>query len=169
MTRRLQQVLLAILLGSLIAAFAEEQPDDPGIRTYKQDNADSRTRTAQIAGRWFSDQSLQDGGRRLALCDRFADGTFDVTFRMVLPDGVVKESTEVGEWGTSGPVYFTITKGWLEHGKFIPATGDAYFYDAYEILQLGTAAFVYRHYEMGDTYRHRRVGPEFKMPELTGS
>jgi hypothetical protein len=41
--------------------------------------------------------------------------------------------------------------------------------DAYEILQLGTAAFVYRHYEMGDTFRHRRVGPEFNMPELTGS
>jgi hypothetical protein len=169
MTTRLQQVLLAILLGSLITAFAEEQPDEQSIRGYKQDNADSHTRSVQIAGRWFSDQSLLDGGRRLALCERFADGTFVVTFRIMQPDGVVKESTEVGEWGTSGPVYFTITKGWIDHGKFIPATGNAYFYDAYEILQLGTGAFVYRHYEMGDTYRNRRVGSEFKMPELTGS
>jgi len=169
MTRRLQLVLFAILLGSLVTAFAGEQPDDPGIRAYKQDNADSRTRTSQIAGRWFSDQSLQDGGRRLALCERFADGTFVVTFRIVQPDGVVEEQTEVGEWGTSGSVYFTITKGWLDGGKFIPATSDAHFYDAYEILQLDTEAFAYRHYEMGDTYRHKRVGQEFKMPELAGS
>jgi ATP/maltotriose-dependent transcriptional regulator MalT len=34
---------------------------------------------------------------------------------------------------------------------------------------LDSEAFVYRHYEMGDTFRSRRVAPDFKMPGLAGS
>jgi hypothetical protein len=170
MTRQsLSAFLLMLLLGISFGAQADEQSDDPGIESSKERSADSDSKVARIVGRWFADQPLREGGRRLSLCERFEDGTFAVTFRLVKADGVVENSTEVGEWGASGPVYFTITKGWISEGRFVPASGGAYFNDAYEILQLEAEVFHYRSYETNDVFRQKRVGAEFRMPDGTGS
>lgn len=143
-------------------------PCDRPIEAVKVEREGEKSQANRLVGYWFADERTTDGGRRLTLTERRVDGSFKSQFRLVKPGGEVEEITEVGEWGTSGPVYFTITKGWL-HGEEVVAAGpDPYFRDAYEILTLAPDAFDYRHYIDGDVYRSRRVTQDFRLPDIEG-
>src|SRR5690606_40558773 len=50
-----------------------------------------------------------------------ADGTYQLTVRDYSLDGSYLQQVEVGQWGISGPVYFTIMKGWQDGPRFKPA------------------------------------------------
>jgi hypothetical protein len=74
--------------------------------------------------------------------------------------------SEVGLWGISGPVYFTITRGWVRDQRFSPADPtQATFYDAYEILELSKDKFRYKSFVIGDEYTEKRVSDSFSFPE----
>ena len=120
---------------------------------------------ALLVGFWFSDEPTKEGGRRYALSQKNADGTFKIHFRVIEGGRITMDETEVGLWGLSGPVYFTITKGWLHGYRLEPADPtNPYFYDAYEVLSLKEGEFKYRSYVIGDTYTSKKVQPDFELP-----
>ena len=117
-----------------------------------------------MIGRWYGEARLEGGGDRVWLTERFPDGQFKIEFILRTPRGTEKQ-TEIGFWGVSANVYFTITKGWLEEGFFSPGhPEDASLYDAYEILELTEGAFRYRNFGDGSEYTLRRVSSDFVFP-----
>jgi hypothetical protein len=117
-----------------------------------------------MIGRWYGEAKLEGGGDRMWLAERFPDGSFQIDFVFRTPHGD-ENQTEVGLWGISAGVYFTITKGWIEQGVLQPASPeDASFYDAYEILELTERTFRYRHFGTGRSYHLRKVSPDFVFP-----
>lgn len=159
----MRPVLAGLVMLLSLAGFTSEQPVDPA----KPEDAPAAVeRRAMMIGRWFSDTPTKDGGRIMQFVDRRSDGRMTIWFRTVDGAGLVDDQTEVAMWGISGSVYFTITVGWLHEGRLSRADPtSAYFYDAYEILELTEHAFRYRHVVTGNAWQVRRVGPDFAFPE----
>ncbi len=119
-----------------------------------------------MVGKWLGDLPTHDGGRRIWLTERYPDGAFKITFRVYSHGGGFEETVEIGEWGISGPVYFTITKGWIRNDKFVPADWTlAYFNDAYRILRLDSEGLEYESFESDNRYSLRRMDPGFLLPD----
>ena len=119
-----------------------------------------------MVGKWYGNQPTKDGGLRQQLIQRAPDGTYGITFRVTNQDGEIIEQTEVGQWGVSGPVYFSIFRGWLDGDEFIPAdSADPYNYDAYRILTLTSDFFEYEHVTTGNRFTLERVSNDFDFPE----
>jgi hypothetical protein len=128
------------------------------------DVSQAETRSLMI-GTWYGDAPTKDGGRRLQITRRAADGTFQVMFRVISASGEVAEQTEVGFWGVSASVYFTITRGWLHGERFSEADPeDASLNDAYQILELSSERFRYRALQSGSEYSLTRVPDSFTFP-----
>jgi hypothetical protein len=131
----------------------------------KQPTFAEEARREQLLGRWFGETLTNDGGTRKWLIERSDDGTYQVQFRRILGSGQSETITEAGFWGVSGPVYFTIMKGWVDGGSFHPADpADATLYDAYEVVEINDEKFRYRNLSTGSEYAVRRVGAEFVLP-----
>lgn len=149
-------VLLGIAAPTTVAQVDSVKPDETAL---------AKANRGKMIGRWFGDTPTKDGGRKMEIVDRYADGTMKITFRVVEPSGEVWDQIELAFWGISGPVYFTMTKGWLEGRRFTPADStQAYFYDAYEVLELLEESFAYRHFATGSEYRVTKVEPDFDFP-----
>ncbi len=157
------KIFLAAAVLVLIAGSATGQPVDP----VKPDDPQSAIQLRNMMlGRWFGDSPTKDGGRRMHIVERRPDGTMKVTFRLIDGKGNVNEQSEIALWGVSGPVYFSITRGWLDGPDFHPADPtQSIYYDAYEILELTDRTFRYRHFTTGSEYRIDRVAPDFEFPE----
>ena len=155
MTRRLCVLSIVLLLGGCASP----------ISTIKETSPDADQRRASMLGSWYGEELTKDGSQRLELVDRGEDGTLQVRFRIIEASGRTWEQTEVGLWGITGPVYFTITRGWLHGDKLeLADPTDAGFYDAYRVLELTTERFRYRSYASGDVYTLRRVARDFTFP-----
>ncbi len=127
---------------------------------------DTESRAALI-GRWFSESVAPNGERRLELKELRRDGTYQVTFRSIQPNGHFAEQTEVGVWGVSGRVYFTIMQGYLAGGSITPVSReDPSYYDAYDILRLDGAELELRLPALNVRYLARRVPPSFRLPDI---
>lgn len=124
-----------------------------------------QTKWTQLVGKWFGSLDLEGGGKYMWINERINDGTYRVQFR-VTASGKREESIEVGEWGVSGDIYFTIYKGDFEDGKIIPvdATNPTYR-DAYRILKLTNDLFEYEGLDEGLSFSVRKVAPNFTLPE----
>ena len=61
-----------------------------------------------LIGKWYGSQPTKEGGYKQEIMERFPEGTYKITFRVYDKNGQAKEQTEVGHWGVSGPIYFTI-------------------------------------------------------------
>lgn len=166
--RKISVVLMASLIVGC-AAFGQKQP---AVTVYKPDSTKSdQERRDAMVGNWVGEAPLKDGGERKWLVQRSNEGTYVVTF-IVIPEGEQPEiSQEVGFWGISGPVYFTITKGWLrQDGNVEPNDPTkAYFYDAYKIVALTQERFEYESFSTGNRFIVRRVGEEFTPNDLVNS
>ena len=125
----------------------------------------SQHRRELMIGKWLGESKTTDGELRLALVERRENGTHSITFRLY--DGSsYEESVEVGLWGMSGGVYFTIMRGWMTGGRFEPSDSTrAYYYDAYEIVRLDGTTFEYRSMETGNRFANRRVGDDFQFSD----
>jgi len=157
-----KQCISIILIALLIAGCTTA----PAIYTAKPPDSSEDSRRSLLLGWWYGEAKTKEGGKRLQITDRSVDGTFKVEFRIIEGSGKVWDQTEVGLWGISGPVYFTITKGWVGGGRFLPADPtQATFYDAYEILELSKDKFRYKHFAIGDEYTMKRVSDSFSFPE----
>lgn len=160
--------LRALAFVALAALSATGCATSPGaIDAHKPElEMSSQARRVMMLGRWYGRAPTTDGGLREWLVERNPEGTYAVRFRTRDGDGTVTEQVEVGEWGVSGPVYFTLMKGWVVDDEFRPADPtDGYFSDAYEILHLDAESMTYRSYDTGNTFTVRRVSEAAGWPE----
>jgi len=157
------KLFFAAVTMVLIAGSPEGPPVDP----VKPDDPQSAIQQRDMMlGHWFGESPTKDGGRRMQIVERRRDGTMTIRFRVIDAAGKVHEQTQVEIWGISGPIYFTIMRGWLEGMRFDPADPtQSYNYDAYEILELTRQTFRYRHFTTGSAYRIDRVAPDFDFPK----
>jgi hypothetical protein len=124
-------------------------------------------RHAQLIGNWVGEAHLETGGLRRVLLQQFADGTFRMTFETRQQDDRIVRRQQVGQWGISGPVYFTITTAWLDGERREPTDlGQPYFYDAYRIVTLDGGAFEYVSFSPERRYRLQRVADDFTESDL---
>jgi hypothetical protein len=121
---------------------------------------------AQLVGKWFGSLNLEGGGKYMWIMERKNDGTYRVQFRVKDPSGKIINKIEVGEWGVSGNIYFTIYKGDLEEGKIVPVdTTDPTYRDAYQILKLTSENFEYEALDEVARFSARKVASDFTFPE----
>ena len=119
----------------------------------------------KMVGKWLGESGSDDEKLRLTLVERRENGTYTLTFR-TYEGRNYEEAVEVGLWGISGPVYFTIMRGWMTAGRFSPSdTTRAYYYDAYKIIRLDNTAFEYQSVETGNRFVNRRVGDDFQFSD----
>jgi hypothetical protein len=157
------KALFSVLLLSLLTACTSVAPVD----AIKPDDSMATTeRRSKMIGTWFGDAATKDGGRKMHIVQRLADGTQRIDFKVIGQDGTVTEQSEIGVWGISGPIYFVAIRGFIEGQQVYQAdTSRPYLYDAYEILQLTPQVFRYRHIENGNEYTISRVEDGFSFPE----
>ena len=125
---------------------------------------DARRLHAGLVGVWYGDQPGEGGARQQRLMRRNADGTFVVAFRVTYPDGRVEKSEEYGEWGVSGGLLLTLTRGWIKLGMRWPIEKPSgYFWDAYRVNTLTRESFDYTSLDTGNHYQSRRVEEDFKL------
>jgi hypothetical protein len=119
-----------------------------------------------MVGRWYGSQPTADGGVYRWIMDRSPRGTYEMTGRVYDGAGHYEERVEVGQWGISGPVYFSIYRGWIE-GRILRYSDptDPYNYDAYRIIRLTGEVFEYEAYDTKSRYVVRKVPPDFKLPD----
>lgn len=119
-------------------------------------------RREMLFGWWVSRESIRSGGTRIEVALRCPNGVYFFDFRTRNAAGqLTDDAQEVGDWGISGPVYFTITRGGYEYGKRYEADAKrAYYYDAYRILELSYTRFRYRSYATGNVYGAQRALPD---------
>lgn len=119
-----------------------------------------------MIGNWYGSQPTKDGGKKLEIMERASNGTYKLTFRIYNKNGYYNEQTEVGYWGVSGTVYFTIFRGWVKGVKFSRAnSSDPYNYDAYKIINLTDEIFEYEHFSTGNKYTNKKVSKWFDFPK----
>jgi len=120
----------------------------------------------QLVGKWFGNQPTKSEGRIMWIAERHNDGMYRIHFRVIDASGKKVDKTELGEWGVSGSVYFTIYKGDVEGDKIVPVDPtDPYNRDAYKILKLDNEIFEYESFDPVNKYTVRRVPSDFKFPE----
>ncbi len=117
-----------------------------------------------MVGRWYGSQPTIDGGSRDWVVERFVNGTYKTRFVFFKPDGSVEEQTEYGEWGISGGIYFSITKGRIENERLIPNDRtDPYHRNAYKIVELNDDEFVYESLSTGNHFSVIKVDEAFRI------
>jgi len=123
-------------------------------------------RRLMMIGKWFGISALDDGRLRRYIIEHHADGTFKIHFRTYNKDKRYEDHVEIGVWGVSGNIHFTITQGWLVDATVIPADpADASLYDAYEIIKLTNDELEYRAVYADVVFTVRRVPDSFELPE----
>ncbi|HET7834047.1 MAG TPA: hypothetical protein VFK88_13890 [Gallionella sp.] len=159
MLRVLQIFYVLLLVGCATPAST--------INSGKPLNQSSEQRRLILIGKWYGEAPTKDGLKQLELVEKRVDGTQKIHFKLTDKFGkVMSDTTEVGDWGVSGPIYFSITRGWLHDGKVSPTDPtSAFFYDAYEILELTETTFRYKSVETGDQFVVRKVSDSFQMPQ----
>lgn len=146
-------------------AIIERQSHTEAFPVYKPRPSLAETRRHDmLVGNWVGESPVKDGGRRQVLLERRADGTFTVTFRTHWGTDRAMVERQVGQWGISGPVYFTITTGWLDGDHVDPTDlGQPYYYDAYRIVDLSENEFEFESFTTDTRYVLHRV-PDDSTP-----
>ena len=121
---------------------------------------------SKMTGKWFGQEGTKNGGRVMWIAERNNDGTYKIHFRVVGLSGEITDQIEVGEWGVSGPVYFTIFKARIEGDKIIPVDPtNPYNRDAYKIIRLNEEYFEYEAFDSGNKFSVRKVPIDFVFPK----
>ncbi len=119
-----------------------------------------------MVGKWYGSQPTKNGGRKMEIMERAANGTFVLRFKIWGKEGNVYESVEVGQWGISGDIYFSIYRGWLDGKKIVRSDShDPMNYNAYRIIELTEKKFHYRHVIVGDEFVLKKVASDFEFPK----
>lgn len=166
MISKLRLLLLFVFSASPLAITtlsASDYTADAKIEAVKPDPTISQVEKWRLmTGKWFGSQPTKNGKTLRWIVDRAEDGTYQVRFREYKSDGTFRESIEVGEWGISGPIYFSIFKGRIHDGRLRRVNPtDPYNRDAYKIITLNDNIFVYESLEVPNRYTVKRVSPLF--------
>lgn len=161
-------VFACVLLMSFISGC--DTPDTSNtIITASKSNADisQQERWQLMIGKWYGKQPTKDGGIKHELMNRAPDGTYIIQFLIEDKNGSKKKQVEVGHWGVSGSIFFSIFRGWIrDNGQLSPSNpSDAYNYDAYQIIELNEEKFHYKHVSTGNEYTVLKVAPDFELVE----
>lgn len=158
---------LGPLMGLLLLGGCASAPEiNHAVDRLKPATADEmRARRDLLVGTWFGEALTNEGQTRRWLRQHQADGTYRLTVRDYNLDGSYIQQVEVGQWGISGPIYFTIMKGWQEGQRLKPINpNNPYYYDAFEILNLSQERWSYQHKETQARFNVRRVADDFQLP-----
>ena len=117
-----------------------------------------------LTGKWYGSQPTKDGGIKQEVVERKSNGTYRISFKVKSKSGAITQSEEYGEWGTSGSIYFSIFKGFIEAGKESSVNVEPYNFDAYRIITLNPEVFEYEHVTTGNKYTVKRVPLNFEFP-----
>ncbi len=119
-----------------------------------------------LVGKWYGNQPTHDGGNREQIVERYIDGKMSIRFRICDAYGACNDQVELAQWGVSGPVYFSIFRGWLDGDQFVPSDpSDPHNYDAYRITTLSKEIFEYEHFVTGNKFTVKKVVQSFTFPE----
>lgn len=128
-------------------------------------SASEEERWTLMVGKWYGSQPTKGGGLKQHIAERYPDGSYKITFKITDARGNSKKSSEVGNWGISGPIYFTIFRGWLNQERIKPSDPSSpYNYDAYNIINLTSEVFEYNHVTTGNRYKIQKVESNFVFP-----
>lgn len=117
-----------------------------------------------LTGKWYGSQPTAGGGKREEIVERRRDGTQIIRFRTHDLTYGIKDDIEVGQWGISGPVYFTFYRGSVEGDYFSPSDpSNPSNYDAYHILNLTEERFEYEHVVTGNRFVLKKVPSYFEF------
>lgn len=161
------RIIPSLVIGLSLAGCATTNTSRVAVTSQKPSLTLSQEETWNLMiGKWYGRQPTKDGGKKQEIVERSPHGTYKITFRIYDKDGNIKEQSEAGHWGVSGPVYFTIFRGWIEGDQLSPANpADPYNYDAYKIVKLNNDVFEYEHYSSGNKYVIKRVPNDFQFPD----
>lgn len=166
----LVSAMLAVVTCTVIFtnAIIERRSETETFPVYKPRPSLVETRRHHmLVGKWAGETQLRNGGRRQVLVERTVDGTFTVTFKTQWGTDHPVLEQQVGQWGISGPVYFTITTGWLDGDHIDPTDlGQPYYYDAYRIVELSDQRFEFESFATETTYLLWRVPDDFTPDDL---
>ena len=162
-TRRFR---LPALLAAVCAVTLSGCATQSAVDNYRPDvDISQLQRWSYLTGTWYGCQTLKDG--RQLKSNRFPDGRYLYESQVIAADRIQPMDAEAGQWGTVGPIYFSIFHGWIDGDTFQQAdSSDPYNYHAYEILKLTSGVFEYRSYASGSVYQAMKVSADFEFPEL---
>lgn len=146
---------------------ANQHTTSKKITTFKPElSTSAEKRWKMMTGKWYGSQPTKNGGIQQHIIEHSVDGTSKITFRIKSPKGDIKEFSEVGQWGISGPIYFTILSGRIDGKKFRPSDQtNPYNYDAYQIVNLTKDEFEYNHFSSDNKYKIIKVPKSFTFPD----
>jgi hypothetical protein len=113
----------------------------------------------KLFGQWYRTDIDEQGQQTSEYALLSPDGSFEFTFAILNNKGEVLEQTiELGDWGLVGDIHFTMTKSELVDGSLYGADlADENNYHAYQVLQLNSKIFEYRHIVTNEVFIMRRV------------
>ena len=162
---RIVALALCALPGCSWSLMPNYAPDSPKPPATPAPTASQRESWELMTGKWFGSLPAKDGTVRQWIVSRSADGTYEIVFRSYDRSGKYGESTEFGEWGVVGPIYFTVLKGWERGGELTPAdAGDPSGRNAYRIIWLDRKEFTYESFSSGNRFKVVRVSDDFTFP-----
>ena len=157
MLLRLITTLIAFLiLTSCVTSEVESTPSI--VPLLELAPPDTKLRRAYLVGTWRIDQPRLDGSDIHQTIGLNADGTFVIDFLIEYADGWTWEQREIGYWGVSGDIYFTIIRessGDPRRGSRSPEDPSNYL--AYRVLDLSDSRFRYQTIVTGNVFEATKV------------
>ena len=160
----------AYLVAGLLFTASGCQPDDyrgPQTITPRMDLAPEATERYRelLIGKWYLEQPRSDGTTVRSLSQMTRDGTLQIQFQVIYPNGVISESSEKLIWGISGDIYFTVLRELVYDGVSEPVDPeDPTKYLAYRVLKVTEEAFEYQTIVTGNVFQRQRVPDDFELP-----
>ncbi len=152
-------------LAGISASVVWAQVQAPSTASRLAPALDPAARREALTGRWFGETSMPDGQVLRWVTDRDVNGTYRTQYHATRSNGETEESVEMGQWGLSGGVYFTLQRAWIRNGENLRADpANVYSSDAYDLLSINDRTIDYRSVGSGKRFTAKRVGPEFRLP-----
>ncbi len=162
-----RQGLFLLLCGILVMGCGTKDTltSTKEIKNMKVVEPTDQERYDLMLGKWYGHQPTEDGRTRQELMVRATDGTYFEHFITCNADGTFDEQKEVGHWGVSGSIYFTMFRGWVKAtNQFQPSDpSNANNYDGYTILELTNDMMRYRSVVNGYEYTLKKMPYDFEL------
>ena len=161
------KLLLLVTCSVMLNACVPTNTSDLAIIDVKPMLTESQEeRWALMVGKWYSRQSIKAGGVKEEILEFFPDGKSLITFKISDLNKNTQISRELGLWGVSGDIYFSIFIGHIKNSNLQKSNlGDPYNYDAYRILQLNESVFEYEHVTTGNRYTSKKVSADYEFEQ----
>jgi hypothetical protein len=119
-----------------------------------------------MVGRWYGETQTSEGRILRWITERENNGSYRTQYLLAKTEPGVEseESVEIGQWGLSGAIFFTIQRAWTRNDETQRADpANVYSYDAYELITLNERQLEYVSAGSGKRFMARRVAPDFQL------